>query len=514
MESKKGGRLTMGKVETNRSVIPQSCISFSEMADYVNEYSNEQYNKLIEAVGIAELVTYESTGAMVDYMNEAEDAETCKKYIREYFDNTWAAHKALWENVLLKVANNVNEGRKVAAVAESKTPNTEKSYGKLHILNMENTNYAENAKNFVSEAIKTFDALEEETDYRTALTMLNEAVTSFVSGLDTNAVDLRSDLKADIIKNIYEISGDVLAKQKDNLLECVNEGPVDEIKKAYNEEAAVFNMIKNEVLESANLDTCSKWLPAIKNAVNTMHTCYATSMDCVLRGYSESKNVLTKLARSVNEASDPIADNNDQAARDGKTADTSNVEGEKQEVMGDAIGSNSKSDPIADNNDQDARDGKESTTDTKNVEGEKQDVVGAALEANDPIADNNDQDARDGKESTTDTKNVEGEKQDVVGAAFEATDPTQDLDDAEARAGKTDNSGSVEGKSQEVLGDEMKGSNNTDPIADKCDAGSREGKVPTDTSNVEGEKTKPIGAAQESASYVKQYDLISKSFDF
>ena len=57
----------LGKLEANKNVIPSDCMTFSEAASYVIEYTDSEYNKLFEAVGIEELAVYESTGSQIIY---------------------------------------------------------------------------------------------------------------------------------------------------------------------------------------------------------------------------------------------------------------------------------------------------------------------------------------------------------------------------------------------------------------------------------------------------------------
>ena len=90
-----------GQLPADRSVIPASCISFSESAMYVADAAQRYFNEFYEQIGIEELAIFESTGSVVVY--EGARLQAFKEAVAKIFENIWKAIKSAYEKIMAKI---------------------------------------------------------------------------------------------------------------------------------------------------------------------------------------------------------------------------------------------------------------------------------------------------------------------------------------------------------------------------------------------------------------------------
>jgi len=119
----------LGKLEANKNVIPSDCMTFSEAASYVIEYTDSEYNRLFEAVGIEELAVYESTGSQIIY--EAGKLEEFKNKVVAFIQRVWQAIKDFFTRIIGYIMLKTKSAAKLKGVTKADVEKyaAEKKYG-------------------------------------------------------------------------------------------------------------------------------------------------------------------------------------------------------------------------------------------------------------------------------------------------------------------------------------------------------------------------------------------------
>ena len=123
----------LSRMEANKNVIPDYCMTFSESASYVIEYADSEYNKLFKAVGIEELAVMESTGSQIIY--EGVNLKELKDKVVAFFKKVWQAIKDLYTRIIGWFIARTKEGKeKIGNLSKEEIEKylaADKSYGKV-----------------------------------------------------------------------------------------------------------------------------------------------------------------------------------------------------------------------------------------------------------------------------------------------------------------------------------------------------------------------------------------------
>lgn len=284
--------------ESNREVIPASCLSFSEMADYAAEFTNEEFNKMLECIGLDELAVFEATGSLIVY--EAENLAKLKSRIANHVKDIWAVYKNFWEKCITDIQNDVKIASKLPAADLSDIDKT-KSFGKVHKFEFK-SKYDSNALAFSREIKKTFNGIADEDGEaaKEAKNLLSDVICSKISGVECKTSrEMKKALKSKINGEVVTVNGAWVKRNWNNIMDVVNGKKSAELaKEAYNKEKEAFSQITAQ-LDSIDNDISgivAAWSYMIDTTLSTMHTCYAVEMDACKRRLKEYTNIVAKVS--------------------------------------------------------------------------------------------------------------------------------------------------------------------------------------------------------------------------
>lgn len=289
--------------ETNRDIIPDTCISFSEMSDYVSQFSIEEYNNIMEEAGINELLVFEATGNLIVY--EGEELDKLKAKFNSMVTKIWGVIKSFWEKVISSYSS--DDKKLVTALKKVKvTELPDKKFGITHtFFNPLDIKYAENAGKFAEQTKKVFSvfsSLDDNDKSKGAYDALEDQICTSISGVNSKSnSSMKSELKSKLIGDKVVADKAYVAAHIDIIIEGITAGKcVAEVKKAYNEEKKVFTDISKQVNELTDglSVICNLWGKLIVEIINTMHACYSVEMDVLKRQYTEYRMVAMKVVKA------------------------------------------------------------------------------------------------------------------------------------------------------------------------------------------------------------------------
>lgn len=299
----------------NREVIPDSCLSFSEMADYTAEFTNEEFNKMLESIGLDELAVFEATGSLIVY--EAEKLATLKARIANHVKDIWAVYKNFWEKCIADIQKDVKIASKLPS-ADLSDIDKSKNFGKVHQFDFK-SKYDSNAVSFSREIKKTFNGISDEDSdaAKEAKNLLSDVICSKISGVDCKTTkEMKKALKNKINGEVATVNGAWVKRNWNNIMDVVNgKKSVELAKQAYNKEKEAFAQITAQ-LDSIDNDISgivAAWSYMIDTTLSTMHTCYAIEMDACKRRVKEYTNIVAKVA-SMYPAKKAVKESNEENA--------------------------------------------------------------------------------------------------------------------------------------------------------------------------------------------------------
>lgn len=286
---------TLSKVETNREVIPEGCLSFSEMSDYLAEFTNSEFNKLLESIGINELIVYEATGSMIVY--EGKLLSDLKAKFANHIKDTWSAYKGFWEKALKQAQEDVNGAKSIGDLSGSiDYLKADKIYGKTHSFYDQSTiKFGTNTREFIKEINNSFEGAE---DGKKIKSELESKVCSKISGVDAKLnMVMKKALKKKLTGNKIDMNGAQIKKEWNNIRSEISTGYISNVKKAYNTEKEVFAIATKrlESIDDSFTNVINSWMSIINTALHVMHGCYATQLDVDRRQFREYVNIATKV---------------------------------------------------------------------------------------------------------------------------------------------------------------------------------------------------------------------------
>lgn len=292
----------------NKINIPSSCLTFSEMADYLVEYTMSLTQNTL--VAMSDIV-------VESYISEAVEDDNKSSYvyfseIRESIAKVKSAAEVYYDKVEKKFVKEVETNKSTfklnKRMINSVKPN--QVFRSIHSFDLlGKIRPADNCMKFLEEASKVFEAVKEDKKaISKAYTMLMSELYKHISGLeandlgdiDANYKDYLIGQKIKIDKNWLEMNYDEVksAVISDNILTILREMKSVEMKIYDSALNAIENMDK-ELGNSIHVDHYN----IIMGCLNTVHKCNGIILDVYYRRMIEYKGIVTSLnIRSTNES--------------------------------------------------------------------------------------------------------------------------------------------------------------------------------------------------------------------
>lgn len=281
-------------------IFPESCISFQDQTQYINNYIEEEYINFISKLANDELIYFKENGALVVY--EGAKLDDLKDSIEQFFENIWSTIKSQYEDIYCKFERDLREfkNRKIKDIDISKLDDT-KVYGNtFEYFNMKDYDFGERARKFADKINEEFKSIDDETESKCTKESLMSDVYKAVSSVDANSlvkmeVLLKRKLKGDKIK----VDKKYFEKNYDDMLAIAQGNAVEiAIKKAYNDEKKYFtNMIRSvQKTNDSYASFIEDWLRCLDTTMIAMVNCYAIAMDMYRRRYKEYRVILTRIS--------------------------------------------------------------------------------------------------------------------------------------------------------------------------------------------------------------------------
>lgn len=308
----------MGKLEADRSAIPNTCLSFTESAFYVAEAANNVFNDIFMNIGINELAVFEATGAMVVY--EGFSLKDIKEKIAAGLDKVWQAIKAAFEKVKdffdQKIKENAKKYQKLTSADINSLPNDTKFLNNIHEWDIDKALATiEDGKRKVDSLINNEFNIEDDADISAFSSTANE-VLSQINGLicgEKKEMD-RSEM-AKAVKELatgkeVELTKSYLASNINDFNKIASEGTTT-IKKSYRDEKKAVDDAKQKLksFKEKDMNIANYRMRCEQNAIMAYHTAVMAIFDAEKARYKEIMVVLvqaTKLCKKSNNESAEI----------------------------------------------------------------------------------------------------------------------------------------------------------------------------------------------------------------
>ena len=306
---------SLSEVEANRSVIPESCLSFSEMSDYIALYAIKEFNE------------------MNSVLTESSDASSIKDHIVK----VWSADKAYWEKVLAESKSQVSKAKSIKVTAIDIDKLEDKVYGKCHTYTkLADVKFDRNAANFAREVKKVFTSISLASDTKAikeARNILEGDICKEISGFNDvkSNRDIKSKLTKELMGGLYKADKAFLKRHINKMNKVITTSTTDEIKAAYNGEKRVYAELLRQLNEvDADLTKIANaWGSMLTETLTVLHKCYAVEMDVCTRRFKEYVNILGKVATAKASA---VKESAEVEAPKDKGTDTLNLKGSLDEI--------------------------------------------------------------------------------------------------------------------------------------------------------------------------------------
>lgn len=295
-------------IKTDKTVIPEGCLSFSEQALYIAEAAENEFNKLFESVGIDELAVFESTGTEVVY--EGAKLDEFKKKAIQFFKDLWAKIKRGYEMIVDKF-NEVTKGSKknLSKITEVdlKKLDSDATFGKAHHISFELSGYSpkDNADKLIKEIVADFNSGKEDEDRASLKEKYQDKIVSRISGTDKTSIkEAKEALKEKYIGDEFDVDFAWVKKNFEYVKNHTFEAPTKEIKASFNDEKQIIDNAIGEVkkFKETDVNYAQTTISLMKDVTDTLHQCMAVRMDAMKRRHSECRNIYTKIYIAVQKA--------------------------------------------------------------------------------------------------------------------------------------------------------------------------------------------------------------------
>ena len=285
----------LSEIESNKSVIPESCLSYSEMADYTIEEAMKSYVRLCT-------------------ITEKADKVSTKEAFRSHLTSVWSNNKAFYEKALKDAKIKKSKATNIKLTASNLANIESKVYGKCHAYK-EEINFSNNAIKFAREVNRRFTALsidDDATELKATKKKLERELCASISG--DSSVASTKQLKRVIYKKLtgpaYKADTAFVKRHITQMTNVINDGTISTIKKAYNAEKKLTGSIMAFIskIDTDSVYIANGWASLLTNILVVAHKAYAIELDVAARQYSEYYTVLAKASKdakkSVKEAAD------------------------------------------------------------------------------------------------------------------------------------------------------------------------------------------------------------------
>lgn len=293
----------------NKINIPSSCVTFSEMADYLVEYTMHltqdtlvnMSNIVVESY-ISEAVGEDSSNSNHVYFNEiTESISKVKSAAEVYYDKV--EKKFIKEVETNKSTFKLNK-RMVSSVKPNQVFRSIHSFDLLGKIRP-----AENCIKFLEETVKVFEAVKDQKKaINKAYTMLMSELYKYISGLEANDLgDIDANYKDYLIGQKIKIDKNWLEMNYDEVKSAVISGDILNIlKDIKSNEMKIYDSALNAI-ENMDKDLGNSlhvdYYNIIMACLNTVHKCNGIILDVYHRRMIEYKGIVTSLnIRSTNES--------------------------------------------------------------------------------------------------------------------------------------------------------------------------------------------------------------------
>ena len=305
----------LGKVPTNRSVIPEGCLTFAEQSLYVAEFAEENFNTMFESVGIEELAVYESTGSFVLY--EGAKLKEFKEKAIQIFKDIFGAIKHAYEKILDFFEKKRKESVKELVKIDSSDVDTMedgKTYYTTHEFDLScSEDFTKNAKELTNDIKDQFekmvnqkyDNIQEQA--KELKDDFEQKIVSTISGIE-NVKTFNEAKKPLYNKMIGKEVGATKSWIKSNLSDLtgvVEKGTTKrDIQTAYQAEKKVIDDIIKGLrsMDDNLIKVANAEISLLKSVTTALHSCMNIKMDVCKRRYNEYRVILTKVATAKKKA--------------------------------------------------------------------------------------------------------------------------------------------------------------------------------------------------------------------
>ena len=270
---------SLDKIEPNKDIIPEHCLSFSEMSLYLEKINHDSVTDILESISEKEIKYLKENNELKSY-NEA-DIEDLKDRLDLHFRDRWAGYKGFWESVIDKFDDTLCKLRPLDEINFSMIQEN-RVYGKIHdFIDYDKVSFAENCTDIIF----------------------------------NNVLDESSDLKKQIYgKNkivgpVVEADSKYISKNWEKINESFKDhvSSAEAIKKFIVQESVTVGLLLQKIksIDEKAISEMTTWLPLVDNSLATMHEHYANTMDSIYHNLLEIALIKSRI-RSVDETFDEI----------------------------------------------------------------------------------------------------------------------------------------------------------------------------------------------------------------
>lgn len=311
-------------IPADLDTIPSEFTTFSELALFVAEGTEKDYNDMMQEIGVNELAVFESTGQFIVYEGAEGDGLVAKAV--NLFKKIWEKIKGAFTRILnwfdeRKRQKDVQFIAKVKAKMSTALANIAKSdpsrkFGAIHELKKEISvkPYVDRAHSMMENVEKSMlDGVNKDSDIGALKDEKMESVVKTVTGYNgTTFGDIKQDFVNDLIdENETDITAGNIGSYYDKFCKTVLDqvSARRAIKEAYNSEkklidAAITKAKKQR--KSARKDKADFMVKAyaaqitvFKEIILCLHSCSSICLDVLKRNYNESKMILIKVSNAT-----------------------------------------------------------------------------------------------------------------------------------------------------------------------------------------------------------------------
>lgn len=288
---------SLSKVKTDSSVIPESCLSFSEMSDYIDIYGNVIINKAnCESFSFEKVYCENNNGKEIVY--EGENLEYLNEVNMNSFTSTWSVRKDFWTKVFNKFKKKVKDNNSLR-IGNINLLSDDKPLGSIHTFFTESIKFDKNYMRLLDEADKRFKNIKsKEQAKETSQDIINKSF-FVISGCDGSSrkLNMRKSLRNKLLGDIVKVNKKYI-KDNTSYINSILSGTDSDkyIKEAYNNEKRIVASTIKKVQEftNSNPDYSNIVVNCYSKMLSTLFSCYSIEMDVLMRKFNEAALVAAK----------------------------------------------------------------------------------------------------------------------------------------------------------------------------------------------------------------------------